>query len=398
MCVACCHKKGRGMNNKALFSVLSGGMIYSQELLGEKDILIAGDRIIHIDDHIDLPKNIIVNRINATGKTVVPGFIDLHVHLIGGGGEDGPASRVPEISLSTLTEAGITTIVGVLGTDGITRSPEVLLAKVKGLQLEGLSTYMYSGSYHLPSLTITGSVKRDIALIEEVIGVKIAISDHRGSQPTVDELARLASEARLGGMLAGKPGIVHVHVGGGSHGLDPILNVVEQTEIPISQFLPTHIGRDTTLLRQGIDFVNKGGCIDITAPSKMEQAISIIKELKESRIDLTKVTLSSDGNGSKPRFNGRGELTSMGTGNVATLGTTLKVLVEEKILSLPDALALITSNPADRLGISGRKGSIREGADADLLILDEELRIEQVFAKGRLMVAAGKAVVKGNFE
>jgi beta-aspartyl-dipeptidase (metallo-type) len=257
---------------------------------------------------------------------------------------------------------------------------------------------MYTGSYHLPSVTITGSVERDLALINEVVGVKIAISDHRGSQPTTDELAKLASEARVGGMLAGKPGIVHVHVGGGSRGLDPILAVVKQTEIPISQFLPTHIGRDTTLLRQGIDFVNKGGCIDITVPNKANKAISIIKEFQESGTDLTKVTLSSDGNGSRPIFNTRGELTGMATGDVATLIKTLKILVEEEVLPLPDALALITSNPADRLGISSRKGSIQEGADADLLILDEELRIEQVFAKGRLMVDGGRAIIKGNFE
>jgi len=386
------------MNNKPLFTVISGGTIYSPKLLGKKDVLIAGGCIALIDEHIDFPKRVPIERINATGKIVLPGFIDLHVHVIGGGGEDGPVSRVSEISLVSLVSAGITTIVGVLGTDGITRSPEALLAKVKALRAEGLSAYMYTGSYHLPSPTITGSVKRDIVLIEEIIGVKIAISDHRSSQPTTDELAKLASEARIGGMLARKPGIVHVHVGGGSRGLDPILAVIKQTEIPIGQFLPTHIGRDTTLLRQGIDFVKKGGCIDITVPSKAKKAISIIEEFQDNKIDLTKVTLSSDGNGSKPIFNGRGELTGMATGDVATLGKTLKVLVDGKVLPLPDALALITSNPADRLGISGRKGSIREGADADLLILDEELRIEQVFAKGRLMIDDGRAVVKGNFE
>jgi len=380
------------------FKLIRGGDLYTPGQKGVKDLLIAGDCIARIDKSIDIPKGLEVAIFDASDKIVVPGFIDLHVHVIGGGGEDGPASRVPEISLSTLTEAGITTVVGVLGTDGVTRSPETLLAKVKALRVEGLSAYMYTGSYHLPSVTITGSVKRDIALIEEVIGVKIAISDHRSSQPTMDELARLASEARVGGMLAGKPGIVHVHVGGGSRGLDPIFAVVKQTEIPISQFLPTHIGRDTTLLRQGIDFVNTGGCIDITVPNKTDKVISITKELQENEIDFTRVTLSSDGNGSKPRFNDRGELIGMATGDVGVLGKALEMLVEEKVLPLPDALALITSNPADRLGISSKKGSIQEGADADLLILNEELRIEQVFAKGRLMVDAGKAVVKGNFE
>ncbi|MCK4600570.1 beta-aspartyl-peptidase, partial [Candidatus Bipolaricaulota bacterium] len=363
------------VNQDLSFKLIKKGRLFQPQKQGTKDILIVNDKIFKICKQIVPPKDFDVHVVDAFGKFVFPGFVDLHVHLLGGGGEDGPTSRVPEISLSTLTEAGITTAVGVLGTDSITRYPEALLAKVKALRAEGLSAYMYTGSYHLPSPTITGSVKRDIVLIEEIIGVKIAISDHRSSQPTTDELAKLASEARICGMLAGKSGIVHVHVGGGSRGLDPILAVIKQTEIPISQFLPTHIGRDTTLLRQGIDFVNTGGCIDITVPNKANKAISIIKEFQESRIDLTKVTLSSDGNGSKPRFNGRGELTGMATGDVATLSKTLKVLVEGKVLPLPDALALITSNPADRLGISGRKGSIREGADADLLILDEELRI-----------------------
>jgi beta-aspartyl-dipeptidase (metallo-type) len=380
------------------FKLIRGGDLYTPGQKGVKDLFIAGDRIARIDKSIDIPKGLEVAVFDASGKIVVPGFIDLHVHLIGGGGEDGPASRVPELPLSRLTTAGITTAVGVLGTDRITRLPETLLARVKALRVAGMSAYMYTGSYHLPSVTITGSVERDLALINEVVGVKIAISDHRGSQPTTDELSKLASEARVGGMLAGKPGIVHVHVGGGSRGLDPILAVVKQTEIPISQFLPTHIGRDTTLLRQGIDFVNKGGCIDITVPNKANKAISIIKEFQESGTDLTKVTLSSDGNGSRPIFNTRGELTGMATGDVATLIKTLKILVEEEVLPLPDALALITSNPADRLGISSRKGSIQEGADADLLILDEELRIEQVFAKGRLMVDGGRAIIKGNFE
>ena len=386
------------VNQDLSFKLIKKGRLFQPQKQGTKDILIVNDKIFKICKQIVPPKDFDVHVVDAFGKFVFPGFVDLHVHLLGGGGEDGPTSRVPEISLSTLTEAGITTAVGVLGTDSITRYPEALLAKVKALRAEGLSAYMYTGSYHLPSPTITGSVKRDIVLIEEIIGVKIAISDHRSSQPTTDELAKLASEARIGGMLAGKSGIVHVHVGGGSRGLDPILAVIKQTEIPISQFLPTHIGRDTTLLRQGIDFVNTGGCIDITVPNKANKAISIIKEFQESRIDLTKVTLSSDGNGSKPRFNGRGELTGMATGDVATLSKTLKVLVEGKVLPLPDALALITSNPADRLGISGRKGSIQKGADADLLILDEELRIEQVFAKGSLMVDDGRALVKGNFE
>jgi len=380
------------------FTLLRGGILYAPQLQGKKDLLIAGDRIAWIEKEIEPPKELDVTVVDASHRSIVPGFIDLHVHLIGGGGEAAPASRIPEVPFTSLIEAGITTVVGVLGTDNVTRSPEALLAKVKALRAEGISAYMYTGSYHFPSVTITGSVKRDIALIEEVIGVKIAISDHRGSQLTVQELARLASEARVGGMLGGKPGIVHLHVGAGSRGLSPVLEVIEHTEIPIEQFLPTHVSRSASLLKQGIGLVKRGGYIDITAHSNAPETVSIAKELKESGVDLAKVTISSDGNGSMPRFNDRGELIGMATGDVSSLRRVLKSLLDSKILTFSDALKLFTSNPADRLGLSDQKGRIQEGADADLVILDEDLQIDQVFAKGQLMVDKGDAVVKGTFE
>ena len=379
-------------------TLIRGGTLYAPEEEGVKDLLIVGDRIARIADEIELPEDFDIRLFDASGLLVVPGFIDLHVHLIGGGGEAGPTSRVPEITLSRITEAGITTAVGVLGTDNVSRHLETLLVKAKALCVEGITTYMYTGSYHLPSSTITGSVKRDIALINEIIGVKIAISDHRGSQLTFTELARLASEARAGGMLSGKVGVVHVHVGDGNRGLEPLLDVVEHTEIPINQFLPTHIARTSSLLQQGIELVRKGGCIDITAPEDGSTAISILEDLYASKIDLGKVTFSSDGNGSKPKYNDQRGLVGMSTGSVSTLIKTFRSLVEAKQTSLVDVLRLVTSNPADRLGISQHKGRIREGADADLVILDKDLCIDKVFANGRLMVDGGKAVVKGTFE
>ena len=386
------------MEDSFSFRLIRGGVLYSPEEEGMKELLIAGDRIARIAERVDVSKELNVEIVDASGKLIVPGFIDLHVHLIGGGGEDGPTSRVPEIALSDLTRAGITTVAGVLGTDNVTRSPEALLAKVKALRQEGISAYMYTGSYHLPSVTITGSVNRDIALIEEVIGVKIAIADHRGSQVTFDDLARLASEARSGGMLGKKVGLVHLHVGKGQRGLRLIFDVVEKTQIPISQFLPTHISRKATLLEQAIEFVRKGGVIDVTAHDDESETVSVIKELLDGGVDLTNVTISSDGNGTVPRFDDRGKLIGMSIAKVFSLRKVLKQLVDSKVLSLSEALKFITSNPADRLDIADRKGHIREGSDADFVVLDENLRIDQVFAKGQLMVNKGEAVVKGIFE
>ncbi len=378
--------------------LIRGGHLYAPEEQGARDVLLSAGRIALVRDHIDVACALGVDVIDASNMIVAPGFVDLHVHVTGGGGEAGPVSRVPEITLSALTEAGITSVVGLLGTDSVSRHPETLLMKIKALRMEGLSAFMFTGSYHVPPCAICGSVKHDITLIDEVIGVKIAMSDHRGSQLDVGELARLASEARVGGILSGKPGLVNVHVGSGSQGLMPLVKVVEQTEIPIRQFLPTHIARSPALLQQGIDWVAKGGYIDITATEDESKADWILGELSDSGVELGNVTFSSDGNGSKPKFDEGGRLVGMSTGKVSSLIKLIRLFVKAQKIPLGSVLRFVTSNPADRIGMSERKGRIREGGDADVLILHGDLSIDKVFAKGRLMVDAGKPVVKGTFE
>ena len=93
-----------------------------------------------------------------------------------------------------------------LGTDSFTRSVENLVAKAKGLNEEGITTYCLTGAYEYPSPTLTGRVDKDIAYINEVIGCKLAISDHRSSHVTRQELLRLATQVRLGSLIGGKPG------------------------------------------------------------------------------------------------------------------------------------------------------------------------------------------------
>src|SRR5512139_4201755 len=193
---------------KDLFTLIKEGTLYAPQNMGMKDILIVGRTIARIADHIDLPSDLPIRRISASGKLVTPGLVDLHVHLLGGGGEAGPRTRTPEITLSKITRAGVTTVVGCLGTDDVSRRPETLLAKAMQLEEEGISTYIYTGSYQFPPPTITGSVRKDISLIPKVIGVgEIAVSDHRSSQPSFEELCRVAAEARVGGMIGGKAGL-----------------------------------------------------------------------------------------------------------------------------------------------------------------------------------------------
>jgi beta-aspartyl-dipeptidase (metallo-type) len=385
-----------------MFTLIKGGSLYGPEKMGVKDILIVGRTIAKISNRIDLPDHFNAQVISASGKIVTPGLIDLHVHLLGGGGEGGPRTRTPEITLSKITRAGVTTVVGCLGTDDVSRRPETLLAKAMQLEEEGISTYIYCGSYQFPLATITGSVRKDIALIPKVIGVgEIAVSDHRSSQPTYEELCKVAAEARVGGMIGGKAGLVHLHMGSGKRMLDPILRIVKETEIPIGQFLPTHLTRTESLLEQSIQFAKMGGNIDFTVkgqelsfPLTTGQALKIALD---GGVAIEQITLSSDSNGSMPVFDEKGKLIKLVVGDIQNLYLDWKGLVDGGF-PLEDVLKMVTSNPAKRAGIYQSKGSIEEGKDADLLILSSDLKIESVMAKGQMMIHQGEVLVKGTFE
>lgn len=380
------------------FTLLQGAHLFAPEDRGICDVLLANGKIIAVDSTI--PADIVPDCtvIDIRGRILCPGFIDQHVHLIGGGGEAGPTTRTPEVTLTRLTEAGITTVIGLLGTDSVTRHPESLLAKTRALNEEGITAWMLTGAYHVPSPTITGSVEKDVALIDRVIGVKCAVSDHRSAAPGDYQLASMAAESRVGGLLGGKPGVSVFHMGSSKKGLQPLYDILENSDVPMGKLLPTHVNRSEYLFDQALAFALKGGTIDITSgiPGPVTPAEGIARAVKAG-VPLAQVTLSSDGNGSQPLFDAAGNLTGIGVAGFDSLLQTLQVLVNDYGFTLTDALRPLTTSVATFLSLSG-KGEILPGHDADLLVMTPELRIEQVYAHGKRMVVDGKACVKGTFE
>ena len=386
-----------------MFTLLKNGHVFAPQDLGIKDVLMAGRTIAYIADKID-PSQALgdVEVVDVTGCSVVPGFIDQHVHLLGGGGEGGVSTRTPEVFLSDLTSAGITTVVGTLGTDNVTRHMESLLAKARGLEEEGISTWIYTGAYNVPSPTLTGNVRSDMILIDKVVGGKVAISDHRSAQPTKQELARFAAETRVGGLLSGKAGVLHMHTGDGKQKLDMIFEIIAETDLPITQFTPTHLNKTRELLAEGIRFAKAGGMLDITtsspavAPNRM-QPPEAIKMCLDAGVSIDRITMSSDGNGSMPAFNDKGELTGLIAASPRSVYEAVRNIVKKGILPMEDALKPVTVNPATSLKLPN-KGKVKVGFDADFVILDEQLNIRHVFAKGRCMVKDQQVVAKGVFE
>lgn len=385
------------MGDGLMFTLIRNAHVFAPEDLGQKDLLICNDRIIAVEDHIDFawdPAE--TEEINAAGKYLVPGFIDQHVHIIGGGGEDGFASLIPELQMTDCVRYGVTTVVGLLGTDGTAKSVRALVAKTKALKEQGMSAYCLTGSYAYPPVTVTGSVAGDIAFIDEVLGVKIAISDHRSSNISVDELAYLATQARTAGLLAGKPGIVHMHTGRGKKGLSDVIRIVEETDIPVSQFRPTHCGNQ---YEDAVKFAHMGGYIDFTSgPETAQNAAVLSKALHE--VPVKQVTLSSDSNGSFPKWSEDKKIIGMGIGRTETLYATIRHLIKDASLdvNMSDALSLITSNVAEGLGLYPRKGAVRKGSDADLVMLDQNLNVTDVMARGAFMMRSGEVCAKNYYD
>lgn len=376
---------------------------YKPKAIGKKDILIAGEKIIAIEDEINISYDE-MKIINGENLIAVPGFIDSHVHILGGGGEGGFKTRTPELKLSDLINAGVTTVVGCLGTDGISRNMTSLVAKAKGLKEEGVSAYVYAGSYRVPITTLTDDIMKDIMFVEEIIGVgEIAISDHRSSQPSFHELCKLSANARTAGILSNKAGVLNVHLGDSKKGLAPLLKVVEETEIPITQFIPTHINRNERLFKEGLAYAKKGGYIDFTTSTtkqfiedgEVEAALAIKKSL-DAGVNPTQISLTSDGQGSLPAFDQEGNFDGLSVGTSISMFKAFKKSVLSYNVPLEKALMTVTKNPAHMLKLKN-KGLISKDKDADILLLDENLDIKFVMARGKIL-KSDNIMTLGTFE
>ena len=377
--------------------LIRNAKVYAPKPLGVVDVLIAGEKIEWIGKEITIDHNL-CEVIDANGKMLVPGFIDTHVHLIGGGGEGGFRTRAPRVELYELIQGGITTALGLLGTDGMTRDVETLLAHVKALNEEGVTVYACTGHYGYPSVTLTGSVQKDIGFIQEILGLKLAVSDHRAPNISVDELIRIGSDVRVAGMISGKPGSVVLHMGDDRRGLEPVFKALDATSIPVKTFRPTHVNRNPFLLEQGMSYLKMGGYVDYTCGMDDEFTPGkCILKAREQKLPTERITISSDGHGSWSRYDEQGNLIEIGISSLQSLHEEWKSMIQDLGMSVEDALAFVTVNPAKALEIYPAKGCVQKQADADVLLFDENLNLDTVIARGKVMMKDGIVIQKGTF-
>lgn len=363
--------------------LIENGDVYAPESLGKLSIMICGQQIVRVGniDRYALDRtHLEYELIDVTGCIITPGFIDPHQHLLGGSGEGGFSLQTPPIFPSEIIHAGVTTVVGTLGVDTTLMTPSGLLGKVKALQEEGLGAYMWSGGYNVPPDTITDSIREDILFISEVIGAgEIAVSDQRSVEPTAIELARLISDTHIGGLLSGKAGLTHIHLGESGRRLALLREILNDYDVEPGWIYPTHINRSKKLVEEAIELANKKSFVDIdTTDGKLSDWFTYYREQGGP---LSQLTISSDSSLTGPK----------------TILDSLRDCVQKRSIDLQTILPCVTSNTASALKLKG-KGRLQTGSCADILVLDPvSLEVLYLFAGGSPLLFEGKLVKSENF-
>jgi beta-aspartyl-dipeptidase (metallo-type) len=355
-------------------TLITGGEVLAPESLGAVDLLVLDTRVGRmgpVDGKALAAAGLDVTTIDARGCLVVPGLVDVHEHLCGGSGEPGFARGTPEIQPRELVRAGITTVVGCLGVDTTTRTMPQLVARAKALRASGLSAWCWTGGYPVPPATLTGTVRTDVMLIDEIIGAgEVAVADERSSGAPPESLAILAREAHAGGLLAGKTGLLHVHVGPEPERLAMLRTVVSAHGVPSRWLYPTHVERSEALFDEAIAFARSGAYVDVDV---WERDLDRWLRRWHDAGAPDRLTVSSDAGLMPP---------------LALLDEVRRTIVEEG-MPASQVLATVTRTAADALGLSA-KGRIAVGADADLLVLDREsLALRDVLAGGQALLRDG---------
>lgn len=363
--------------------VVEHGDLYTPEPHGADSLLLADSKILKIGqvDRSALDRlGVEYEVVDASDGYVVPGFIDPHEHLLGSSGEGGLALQSPMLFLTEIVRAGITTVVGVLGVDTTMMTMEGLLARVKGLYQEGLSTRMWTGGYNVPPTTVMNSVREDIMFLDECVGTgEVAISDERGLNQSAQELAKLIRDTFVGGHLADKAGVTHFHVGEESTRLAPLREVIEDFQVKPAWLYPTHVQRNETLLDEAIALARRGATVDFDT-TKGDLA-KWFRYYRDHGGPLDRLTISSDADSGTPDIH---------------LNQLCGLVVNQRV-PLETVLPLVTTNVA-RILKYPEKGTLAAGCDADVVVLQKgTLEVREVIARGKRMVVGGELAVRERF-
>jgi N-acetylglucosamine-6-phosphate deacetylase len=337
--------------------------------------------------------------ISATDKTAIPGFVDVHIH--GAGGRDVMEGSEEAISgvAKTVARHGTTSFVATT----VTASPEDTIhsvegiaryisqqhetddtrAEVLGIHFEGPFLNPARRGVHptewlkLPSAELLEQFLQAAAGNAQILTLAPELL---GAMPCIDA-------ARNAGMVVavGHTDATYEQTRAAiAHGVRHAAHVYNAMR-PFSHRDSGVIGAILTSPEVSAELIADGVHVEETAMKILLQAKGPEHTILIS--DGTSATGMPDGKYMLGKFevtvsggicrNSEGKL----AGSTLTLDRALRNIVGLGI-PLVNAVRMLTLNPAALLGIEFKKGALRTGADADIVLLDESLQISSIWVRG----------------
>jgi len=349
---------------------------------------------------MELPSG--ATEVQATDSTAIPGFVDVHIH--GAGGHD--VMEANETALSTITGRlaafGTTSLLATTITasaDDTCRSVEGIAkyisgqyqtsdtrAEILGIHFEGPFLSKERRGVHpaewlqLPSAELLQRFLQAAAGNARILTIAPELL---GATPCIDAARSLGMVVSIGHTDAtyeqARAAVAH-----GAHHATHVYNAMR----PFTHRDPGVIGAVLTTPEVTAELIADGIHVDEIAMKVLLQAKGTQGVVLIS--DGTSATGMPDGEymlgGLKVTVNGGVCRNAEGrlAGSTLTLDRALRNIVGLGI-PLADAVRMLTLNPATLLGIEFKKGALRTGADADIVLLSDGLEIERVWARGTVV-------------
>jgi N-acetylglucosamine-6-phosphate deacetylase len=386
-------------------AIYASRILTPQEELLDTVIIVEGGRITAIGhrDEVKIPEG--AKDYVASGTTVVPGFVDVHIHGAGGHDVMEATPAALDCITSTVARHGTTSILATTVTASVDetckslqgiaqyiRSHEQqentgLAAEILGIHLEGPFISKARRGVHPPDSIARPSIEildKFRAASDGLIRILTVAPEIPGALELITAAVNNGIVAAIGHTDADYDQTRAAIQAGARHAVH-FYNAMR----PFSHRDPGVIGAILTepdvtaeIIADGIHVA--GPAIQVLLGTKGFDTILLAS-------DATAATGMPDGNFRLGNFevtvkdgvcrNSEGKL----AGSTLTLDRALRYIVALGV-PLIDALRMATILPARRLGLAGKKGIIAIGADADLVVLTPELRVAGVMTRGAGLV------------
>lgn len=335
----------------------------------------------------------------ATEETAVPGFVDVHIH--GAGGRDvmeGSEEALRAVTRMVLrhgttsmlattvtadTDMTVRSVQGIARYIGEQRQTDESRAEVVGIHFEGPFLSKERRGVHplaLLQLPSAETLERFLDAARGNARILTIAPELLGAQPCIEAAKKSGMVVAMGHTDATYEQ-ARAAIARGTHHAVHVYNAMR----PFSHRDPGVIGAVLTSPEVSAELIADGVHVDEGAMRLLLQAKGV------NRVILVSDGISATGMPDGKYMLGGFEVTVSGgvcrnaegrlAGSTLTLDRALRNIVALGI-PLAGAIQMVTANPAALLGIEFKKGALRPGADADIVLLDASLGVRRVWAQG----------------